>query len=78
MQVGQDMLGINLSFLHMLGWWVLAMLSINEARSILENLIELGYEVPEILVEGLAVTEKLIEAGSDIEGGKTEEGLEGK
>ncbi len=77
-QVGQDMLGINLSFLHMLGWWVLAMLIINEARSILENLIELGYEVPEILVEGLAVTEKLIEAGSDIEGGKTEEGLEGK
>lgn len=65
---GQDMLNINLSFLNLIGWWVLAMLIVNEARSILENLVELGYRVPVVLVRGLAVTEKLIEAGIDILG----------
>ena len=63
---GKDMLGIDLSFLHLIGWWVLAMLIVNEARSILENLVEMGYKVPEVLIKGLAVTEKLIEAGIDI------------
>ena len=65
---GKDMLGIDLSFLHLIGWWVLAMLIVNEARSILENLVELGYKIPEVLIKGLAVTEKLIEAGIDILG----------
>lgn len=64
--IGNDLLGINLSFLNLIGWWVLAMLIINEARSILENLVELGYKVPEVLIKGLAITEKLIEAGIDI------------
>ncbi len=65
---GNDMLGIDLSFLHLIGWWVLAMLIVNEARSILENLVELGVKVPEMLIKGLAVTEKLIESGIDILG----------
>lgn len=65
---GHDILGIDLSFLHLIGWWVLAMLIVNEARSILENLVELGYKIPEVLIRGLAVTEKLIEAGIDILG----------
>ena len=65
---GKDMLGVDLSFLHLIGWWVLAMLIVNEARSILENLVELGYKIPEVLIKGLAVTEKLIEAGIDILG----------
>lgn len=64
--IGNDLLGINLSFLNLIGWWVLAMLIINEARSILENLVELGAKVPKVLIEGLAVTEKLIESGIDI------------
>lgn len=63
---GHDMLDIDLSFLNLIGWWVLAMLIVNEARSILENLVELGVNVPGVLVRGLAVTEKLIEAGIDI------------
>ena len=46
----------------LLGWWVLASLIVNEARSILENLVEMGYDVPGFLVKGLAVTQKLIEA----------------
>ncbi len=33
---------------------------INELRSILENLVETGYDVPSILTKGLAVTEKLL------------------
>lgn len=63
---GNDMLHIDLSFLNLIGWWVLAMLIVNEARSILENLVELGYKIPNVLIKGLAVTEKLIEAGIDI------------
>ncbi len=66
-QFGNDMLGVDLSFLHLIGWWVLAMLIVNEARSILENLVELGYDVPEILIRGLAVTEKLIAAKVDLD-----------
>ena len=43
-----------------IGWFVLATLTINEARSILENLVEVGYNVPVFLVKGLAVTDRLI------------------
>ncbi len=64
--IGDDLLGVNLSFLNLLGWWVLTMLIINEARSILENLVEIGVKVPNILIKGLAVTEKLVEAGMDV------------
>lgn len=56
-----DILHINLSFLMMIGWYTLALLMINEARSILENLVELGYKVPDLLVRGLAVTQKMVE-----------------
>ena len=63
--LGQDLLGINLDFLLLLGWFTLACLLVNEVRSILENLVECGYAVPEILVKGLAVTEKLINAKMD-------------
>ncbi len=70
---GRDMLHVDLSFLIMLGWWVLAMLTVNEARSILENLVDLGCKVPDVLIRGLAVTEKLIEAGSDMLGRNDED-----
>ena len=62
----QDLLGINLGFLVLLGWFTLATLLINEIRSILENLVECGDEVPDFLIRGLAITEKLIHAGVDI------------
>ena len=63
--LGQDLLGINLSFLALLGWFTLATLLVNEIRSILENLVEYGINVPEFLIKGLAITEKLISAGAD-------------
>lgn len=44
----------------MIGWFTLAMLLVNEARSILENLVECGYNVPEFLIKGLAVAQKLL------------------
>lgn len=61
----QDLMGIDLGFLVLLGWFTLATLLVNEFRSILENLVECGYEVPDFLIHGLAVTDKLIHAGVD-------------
>lgn len=64
-KLGRDTLGINLEFLMLLGWFTLATLIVNEIRSILENLVEMNYNVPEILVDGLAVTEKLLKKKSE-------------
>ena len=58
--LGNDILQINLSFLTMIGWFTIASLMVNEARSILENLVECGCNVPNFLIKGLAVTDKLI------------------
>lgn len=41
-RLGSDILNINLGFLMMVGWFTLACLMVNEARSILENLVECG------------------------------------
>lgn len=65
-KLGRDTLGINLEFLMLLGWFTLATLLVNEIRSILENLVEMDYNVPEILIDGLAVTEKLLKKKSEI------------
>lgn len=64
-EMGNDLLHIDLSFLTMVGWFTLALLLVNEVRSILENLVECGYKVPDILIKGLAVTEKLINKDSE-------------
>lgn len=55
-----DVIGFDMSFMLLFGWLTLAMLMVNEARSILENLMELGVKVPSLLIKGLAVTEKLL------------------
>ena len=44
-------LGINLEITTLLGWFVLASLAINELRSIVENLVEAGYNIPMILLK---------------------------
>lgn len=59
--LGRDVLGLNLDFLMLFGWFTLACLLVNEIRSILENLVECDYNVPVFLIKGLAVTEKLLE-----------------
>lgn len=63
--LGKDVMGINLDFLLLFGWFTLACLLVNEIRSILENLVECGYNVPAFLIKGLAVTEKLLNAKTD-------------
>lgn len=63
--MGTDILNVDLSFLTMVGWFTLACLMVNEVRSILENLVECGYNVPTVLVKGLAATEKLINSDEE-------------
>ena len=63
--LGRDVLGINLDFLMLFGWFTLACLLVNEIRSVLENLVECGYNVPAFLIKGLAVTEKLLEVQTE-------------
>lgn len=63
--LGKDILNIDLSFLALLGWFTLACLLINEVRSILENLVEYGLNVPYVLIKGLAVTERLLNDTTD-------------
>lgn len=59
-RLGRDTLGVQLEFLMLFGWFTLATLTINEARSIMENLVECHVEVPDFLIRGLAITDKLI------------------
>lgn len=58
-------IGINLNVTTYIGWFVLAALIINEFRSILENLVEAGYNVPDVLIKGLEVATKAIEGEDD-------------
>lgn len=66
-RLGNDILGINLDFLMMIGWFTLACLMVNEVRSIVENLVECGYDVPAVLVNGLEVADKMINKESEDE-----------
>lgn len=61
-------LGINLEITVLLGWFVLASLIVNELRSIIENFVEMGFDVPRILTKGLEVADKAInQSGEDNE-----------
>ena len=76
--LGRDVLHVDLSFLTLLGWLTLAMLIVNEARSILENLVETGYDVPDFLIKGLDVTAKLLKKKGDPESDELHEITEGR
>lgn len=58
-------IGIDLGITTLLGWFVLASLIINEIRSILENFVEAGYNVPAILMNGLKVADKVVNQDND-------------
>ena len=53
-------LEIDLHITTALGYFVLASLSINEMRSIVENLVEAGYDVPKILTIGSSAVESMV------------------
>ena len=53
-------INIDLSMMSLIGWFVLTSLIINELRSIIENFVEAGYNVPSILVKGLEIADKMI------------------
>lgn len=57
-----EIINLDLSVTVFLGWFVLASLIINEYRSILENLIDAGCNVPQILIKGLEVASQNIES----------------
>lgn len=67
--LGSELLHIELNYLVLIGWWTLACLIVNELRSITENLVELGVNVPEIFIKGLAITDKLINSKNPINEG---------
>ena len=59
------MLGIDLSFLQFIGWFVLGIYIINELTSILENMVALGVDVPPILLKGLAAAKTAVDAAGN-------------
>ena len=61
-----EIIGVNLEFVLLFGWFTLATYLVNEIRSILENLVEMNIKVPQFLIAGLEITQKLIDAKTDI------------
>ena len=62
-----DIIGINLGFVILFGWFTLATYLVNEIRSILENLVEMNVNVPHFLIAGLEITQKLIDTKTNLE-----------
>ena len=58
-------LGVDLGFLQLLGWFVLAVYIINELTSIVENMVALGIDVPEIFVKGLNAVRTVVNDAGD-------------
>lgn len=58
-------LGVDLSWLHLIGWFTLAVYILNELTSIVENLLVLGVDVPAIFVKGLAVARTIVDAAGN-------------
>lgn len=53
-------LNVDLAVTALLGYFVIASLIVNEIRSILENFVEAGFDVPVILVKGLEVADRVV------------------
>ena len=58
-------ININLEFVMLFGWFTVVCLIINESRSIIENLIEIGIKVPSFLKKGVKVYNDIVEKTFD-------------
>lgn len=63
-EVGQ-IIDVDLQITQLLGWFIIGSLIINECRSIIENLVAIGCNVPSFLVKGLDTASKKINEGGD-------------
>ena len=54
-------MGVSFGLADYIGWLTLAMLVVNEARSITENLVEMGITVPAVFTKGLAIVAETLE-----------------
>lgn len=59
-QIGYK-INIKIDFILLFGWFTLMCLIINETRSIIENLIEIGVDVPTFFKKGLETYHNIIE-----------------
>ena len=71
-QMGQT-IGVALDFMNFVGWFTLANYLVNEIRSILENLVEMGVPVHPFLVKGLKIASEKIEAAAQMGGEENDE-----
>lgn len=55
-------IGVDLAAAGYIGLLTLAMLVVNEARSITENLVEMGVAVPEVFIKGLAIAQSKLDS----------------
>lgn len=63
-----ELIGKDFSVTTLIGWFVLASLTVNELRSIIENFVEAGFNVPQILIKGLEVADKIANKEADESG----------
>lgn len=68
-QIGMK-INVNLDFIMFFGWFTLACLIINETRSIIENLVEIGIHVPTFLTKGLDIYSKILDTKLDTSSSK--------
>lgn len=58
-------IGLDLGIVELFGWFTIATFIINEIRSVLENLVVLGVNVPEFLIRGLKEAQNAVEGKKD-------------
>lgn len=63
--IGKESIGINLSFMYLMGWFTFFILMINEAISILENLVALNIVVPRLLIKSLKRAKNILGNASE-------------
>lgn len=58
-------IGVDLGFTQLFGWFTLATFIINEIRSILENLVLMEVEIPSFIIRGLEVASNKLKGDGD-------------